>query len=391
MAKLRTALKSGSKRLEFGNTGGYLESVLEELDIPVSSQMLVFTGTSFQGNLISPQRPRAIYFNDDIFIAFVQGSDVLEISAIDPVMGGVFYSMTQDPGSSPEIADESDLCLACHDSFGLTGGGAPRHLVGSMLPNRRGRAVTHEGWSLTDDRTPLRRRWGGWYVTGTHGDQTHLGNVMVRSAAEVRELDLSAFGNRTSLEGMLNLDPYLTGHSDIVALMVLEHQVHVQNLITRLNYDARNALLAEGEEAMGSGRRLGEMSEEVLRILEASGEPLLRGLLLLDEASINGQIEGTSGYADVFEAMGPHDTQGRSLRDLDLRERLFMHPLSYLIYSESFDSMPDVAREYVYRRLHAVLSGEDTAEPFAGLDEADRAAVFAILRDTSPAFAGLIR
>lgn len=384
LAKLRARIQDGTTHLQFEETGGYLAAILEALAIPVSSQMLVFTGTSFQGNLVSPRRPRALYFNDDTYVAFVQGSEVLEISAIDPVMGGVFYSMSQDAASPPNIVDESGLCLGCHDSYGLSGGGAPRHLVGSMLPNRRGMAVTHEGWRLTDDRTSLRRRWGGWYVTGTHGSQVHMGNVMVRSAAEVPELDFAESGNKTDLGDMLNVAPYLTGHSDIVALMILEHQVHVQNLITRLNYDVRTALYKEREDARAGGPD--RLSPAVRRVLEASGELLVKGLLLTDEATLQGRIKGTSGYADDFMALGLRDARGRSLRDLDLRERLFLYPLSYLIHSESFASMPDVAKEYVYRRLHSVLSGENGTDDFSHLSELDREAILEILYDTAPEF-----
>ncbi|MDA0329628.1 MAG: hypothetical protein O2958_11535 [Gemmatimonadetes bacterium] len=374
VADLREALAEGRERLSFDPRGGYLTSLLESLDIPVSSQMLVFTKTSFQGHLVSPERPRAIYFNDDVYVAYVQGSEVLELSAIDPVLGGVFYSLEQRPDAPASIAEESDLCLGCHDSFGLSGGGVPRHLVGSMLPDENGMSVTHEGWSLTDDRTPLRRRWGGWYVTGTHGTQEHRGNVIVRSPADVPTLDFGASGNRVELEGLVDVAPYPTPHSDIVALMVLEHQVHVQNLITRMNYDVRSALHAE------------RLTDEVVA---KGGEPLVEAMLFRDEAAVRDAIAGTSSFTEDFEARGPRDDQGRSLRDLDLTTRLFRYPLSYLIYSESFAALPDVARRYVYRRLYEVLTDSTPGPAYAHLTDTDRRAILGILLDTDPAFANL--
>lgn len=386
VAELRAALEAGREAIDFEERGGYLSSLLERLNIPVSSQMLVFTTTSFQGSLIYPESPRAIYFNDDTYVAFVQDSDVLEISAIDPVLGGVFYTLSQSTADRPRIVDESNLCLRCHDSFGLSGGGVPRHLVGSMIPDENGMAISHEGWSLTDDRTPLRRRWGGWYVTGTHGEQIHRGNVIVRSAEEASNIDFVASGNRVNLDDLVDVGPYLTPHSDIVALMVLEHQIHVQNLITRMNYDVRTALDGEraGVSAPADGRGA---SPDVRRTVEEVGEPLVMAMLLVDEARIRGRIEGTSGFGDDFMARGPRDRRGRSLRDLDLRRRLFRYPLSYLIYSESFVALPDVARQYVYARLHAVLRGEDQGEEFSHLSESDREAILEILLDTVPDFA----
>lgn len=388
VAELRAALEAGGEAIDFEERGGYLSSLLERLDIPVSSQMLVFTTTSFQGSLIFPERPRAIYFNDDTYVAFVQDSDVLEISAIDPVLGGVFYTLSQSTADRSGIVDESDLCLRCHDSFGLSGGGVPRHLVGSMIPDENGMAISHEGWSLTDDRTPLRRRWGGWYVTGTHGEQIHRGNVIVRSAQEASNIDFVASGNRVNLDGLVDVGPYLTPHSDIVALMVLEHQIHVQNLITRMNYDVRTALDAEraAVSAPADGRGT---SPDVRRTVEEVGEPLVMAMLLVDEAALGGPMEGTSGFSADFMARGPRDRRGRSLRDLDLRQRLFRYPLSYLIYSESFGAMPDVARQYVYARLHAVLRGEDQGEDFSHLSESDREAILEILLDTVPDFAAM--
>ena len=175
VALLRDRFERGLVELDYGEKGGYLGAVLDALDISVASQTLVFTRTSFQANLISPQRPRAIYYNDDTYVAWVRDGDVIEISAIDPVMGGVFYTLGQDREAPGEFGRETDLCLQCHDSYGLTGGGAPRHLVGSMLPDENGQSIYHEGWRLTDDRTPFSVRWGGWYVTGTHGDLMHRG------------------------------------------------------------------------------------------------------------------------------------------------------------------------------------------------------------------------
>lgn len=379
VARLRAMIASGdAESLSHDGASGYLRSLLDALEIPVSSQMLVFTTTSFQGRMVSPQRPRAIYYNDDTYIAFVQDSDVLEISAVDPVLGGVFYSLAQSPGGGSEIAEEAELCLACHDSYGLTGGGVPRHLVGSMLSDENGRAVSHEAWSLTDDRTPFARRWGGWYVTGTHADMTHRGNVIVRTPDELTTLDYTASGNRTNLDDLVDATPYPGAYSDVVALMVLEHQVHVQNRITRLNYDART-VLAEGDV------------DGLAKVLESSGEDLVRAMVFVEEARIEGPVVGSSTFSADFMARGPRDRVGRSLRELDLQSRLFRYPVSYLIYSEAFRALPAEARTYVYGRLDTILSSPVARDDFEYLSAEDRVAIREILVETIPDFAAAAR
>ena len=386
ITQLQDRVDGGLVRLAFEEKGGYLAALLEQLDIAVASQALVFTRTSLQARLISPQKPRAIYFNDDTYVAWVQGGDVIEISAIDPVMGGVFYTLSQGRDDTGDFARETDLCLECHDSYGLTGGGAPRHLVGSALTDDNGDPLYHEGWRLTDDRTPVRVRWGGWYVTGTHGDLTHRGNVIVASPADLEDADFRATGNRTNLGDLVDTAPYLSGHSDIVALMVLEHQIHVQNEITRLGYDVRTALYHDAVDGRSPAPGESRASAATLEVIEKVGEPLVRALLLVDEAPLGAAIEGTSGFAEHFEQKGVQDSRGRSLRELDLRHRLFKYPLSYMIYTRAFNRLPVEAKEFVYRRLGEVFGGADRSEDFAHVSETDREAILEILRDTKPDF-----
>ena len=389
VARLIERISAGAVELEHVGPSGYLTSLLSALDISTTSQALVFTRTSFQATLISPQKPRAIYFNDDTYVAWVQGSDVIEISAIDPVMGGVFYALDQDPSRGAGFSREMDLCLQCHDSYGLTGGGAPRHLVGSMLPDENGQSVFHEGWRLTDDRTPFRVRWGGWYVTGTHGGLTHRGNVIVETPADPNAVDFSRTGNLTDLSELVDTGPYPSDHSDIVALLVLEHQVHVQNEITRLGYDLRTSLHTDSVEGRPAAPGEERASRETLDLLARGGERLLHALLFVDEAELGARIEGTSGFAEDFQRRGPRDDRGRSLRDLDLRDRLFRVPLSYMIYSRPFEGLPVEARRHIYRRLFEVLSGADDTGAFEHLSEADRIAALEILDATEPDFARL--
>lgn len=372
VARLQERLEAGDAELDFDDRHGYLAAVLRALDIPPSSQTLVFTKTSFQVGRISPRTPRAIYFTDDAYVAWLQAGPALEVSSVDPDLGATFYNLPQKKAAAPRFERQTFLCLRCHDSYSLTGGGVPRHLMGSAVPDTNGNPVSHEGWYITDDTTPIGNRWGGWYVTGTHGDQRHLGNLIVASPAEVASLDRDDGANVTDLTELIDVDPYLVKSSDIVALLVLEHQVHVQNVMTRAHYDVR-AALAEGTEPD----------------LEKNVEPLVRALLLADEAPLEGKIAGTSTFAADFEARGPFDAEGRTLRKLNLETRLFEYPLSYLVYSRSFDALPEVAKSYVYRRLREELEREEGRSRIRDLQPETRSDILQILEATKPAFASL--
>ncbi len=382
VARLQDRLASGKATLQLGPQGGYLASLLNELGIDIDTQVLVFSKTSLQVAHISPQSPRSIYFNDSVYVAWVPGGRV-ELSSVDPKLGLVFYTLER---RRPSFERHTVQCLQCHDTYSLTGGGVPRNLMGSGFVDPVGNLASHEGWYLTSDQTPIRRRWGGWFVTGTHGAQVHMGNVIIGSPEQTVPLDLSATGNVTDIARLVDTRQYLGEHSDIVALMVLEHQIHVQNVITRVSYDARTALHNQRMRNRELGRDDDFVSEETSARIRSIAEPLVRALLLVDEAPLTDTIVGTSGFAERFAGLGPFDAEGRSLRQFDLTRRLFRYPCSYAIYSEAFDTLPEAAKAHVYRRLKEVLGGDDRSSTFAHLSAADRRGIREILESTKPAF-----
>ena len=389
VAELEARLASGAAVLEHDASRGYLAGLLGALDIGVESQVLVFSKTSVQAQIITATTPRAIYFNDDTYVGWVPGSRTLEIASLDPRLGPVFYTLAQDSAAPVGFERHLGECLRCHDSYSLTGGGVPRFITGSGYTDVAGNLVAHEGWILTSDRTPLKSRWGGWYVSGYHGEQVHLGNIAVHDVAELLELETLRTGNLENLDKVLDTSAYLSNKSDIVALLVLEHQVRVQNAITRVNYDVRTLL--EGPPRAPDAPPVGASSARDLpaRIAELA-EPLVEALFLAGEIDLTDRISGTSGFAAAFEARGPRDSNGRSLRELDLTTRLFKYPLSYAIYSHAFDALPAEAKDYVYARIREILAGDDESEAFARLSAADRAAILEILRDTKPDFAATV-
>jgi hypothetical protein len=382
VTRLQKQIDDGQVRLDWDAQHGYLPSVLKALGILPESQMLVFSKTSLQQERISPSRPRALYFNDDAYVGWVRYGPVLEISAVDSRQGAMFYTLAQRVAEQPRFVRDRGDCLSCHASSRTWD--VPGHIVRSVYTAPDGHPHFGAGTFRTDHSSPFSERWGGWYVTGTHGAQRHMGNVVAADADRPERLDREAGANVTDLTSIVDTGPYLTGHSDLVALMVLEHQADMHNLITRANYDARRALR--------DGRIMNQMldepedhiSESTRRRIENAGQRLLKYLLFVDEATLSDPVCGTSGFAERFSEIGPRDKQGRSLRDFDLQRRLFRYPCSYLIYSEAFDALPDLLREHVVRQLWEILTQRNTSETYQHLSPADRQAILEILRETKP-------
>lgn len=353
VSELNDKLAAGASKLSFDAASGYLGSVLKALSIPVESQVLVYSQTSFQAKKISRANPRAVYFNDRVAVGFVRGGSVLEVAVQDPKQGTVFYSLNQEASERPTL-DRDDTCLSCHLSWDTRG--VPGEMVLTVFPRRSD--DEYANGSLIDHRAPIGERWGGWYVTGSRVPES-MGNL------ELLQPKMPAAGPRRvparpSLEGQFEPHGYPTLFSDVVALMVLEHQTHATNLITRAGWEQR----------IGSPH------------VDVAVEELVDYLLFVDEAPLPHPVTGSSGFAEHFAAAGPRDKKGRSLREFDLRTRLFRYPLSYMIYSPGFAGLPEDVRAAVRRRMEVVLSGKDPRPKYAHLTPAVRVAIQEILRDT---------
>jgi hypothetical protein len=384
VTRLRQRLAAGTARLEYESEHGYLDSLLAALDVPKSSQVLVFSKTSMQRERISPKTPRAIYFNDDVMVGFCLRGQVIEISAADEALGTVFYTLEQRPRERAVPLRQTESCLICHG--GSMNQGVPGHLVRSVFVDRQGYPQLSSGSYRTDHSSPLAERWGGWYVTGTSGEQRHLGNLICEgeSPRQPEEIDNSEGVNVVDLKDRLTIGYYPTPHSDIVALMVLEHQVGMLNRLARAGIETRMALHYEQELNKALGRPAGEHSDSARSRIRNVGEAVVQYLLFGDEARLTDRIEGTSSFASDFAARGPRDSRGRSLRDLELNTRLFRYPCSYLIYSRAFDSLPGEVKDYIYQRLWDVLNGRGTVKDAAPLAADQRQAILEILRETKP-------
>jgi len=376
VARLQQKLDSGAVKLDFDAKFGYLPSLLKHLGINIDSQMLVFSKTSFQGPKISPKKPRALYFGDDVAVGFVQGGDVMEFAASDPTQGVVFYTLEREKTDQPSFLRRTDQCIACHLIPGTLN--VPGLLATSVIPGPDGSPRFAAAAVIVDSRTPLDQRWGGWYVTGTAGGLQHRGNAVAPNPDQPDVLDLRGAGNLTSLAGRLDTSAYLTSTSDLVALMTLEHQTRVTDLLTRLGWETRIAI-ADGTLKEAHDR------------LDFVANELVAYMLFADEAKMHEPMAGVSTFSKTFPERGPRDKQGRSLRDFDLQTRLFRYPLSYMIYDPAFDALPEVAKQQVYAKLFDVLTGKDSNPRFARLSDGNRQAILEILRETKPDLPGYWR
>ena len=364
--RLGKQLASGQTRLAFREGGlGYLPSLLEYFGINPDSQALVFSQTSFQAPKISPRNPRAIYFNDEVAVGWVRGGEGIEVAALDPKQGVVFYQLTAG------TLVRRQECLHCH--LGSATLGVPGMFVGSVYPNGFGRP-DRTGAIITDHRTPFADRWGGWYVNAARGQQRDRANATAPDPAEPHALMTEGRQNLTSLFKEFNTAGYLSPVSDIVALMTFEHQTQMANFLTRLGWEAR---IAEHEPRPGPQPDRRREAD-----IEADIQAAVAYMLFVDEAPLKEPVEGVSTFTRTFAQRGPRDRQGRSLRDFDLQTRLFRYPLSYMVYSRAFDALPEAVRARIYRRLYDVLTGKEPGAKFERLSGSDRRAILDILGET---------
>ena len=321
VAALSLRIEQGTAQLSFDRTYGYLPALLEALHVPVESQMAVFSKTSIQSLRIEPSNPRVLYFNDSVAVGWVRGG-FIELAAQGPTKGIQFYVLQQRPD---ERLTHREDCLNCHKS-GTT-------LIRSVTSATDG---VPSGEIDTDSRTPFEQLWGGWYVTGDIGSARHRGNAVFANS------------ERRELTPALDSRGALTSSSDVVALLVFEHQMRMMNLLAHPD----------------------------------NIKELVDYMLFIDEPPLANKIVGTSGFSEKFTAMGPYDSKGRSLRQFDLEHRLMRYPCSYMIYAAAFDGLAADAKDAVYRRMWQVLSGEDRSGRYSRLSLDDRRAIVEILRDT---------
>lgn len=369
IGRLNESIQKGDVTLAFdAMPRGYLAAVLKALEVPASSQTLVFSENSLQRAHISKATPRAIYFNDTVAVAWAKGADTIEATALDATQGVHFYSIPQAQKPKPQFVRRNADCLQCH--LLPQTHGVPGVLTMSVLPLSDNKNDYAQGWEV-DHRTPIEDRWGGWYVTGAQVPAKHLGNVPV-SHVPRSYVRADVAPTLTVVSEAFDTAAHLTPYSDVVALMVLNHQTRMVNLLTRLGWQSRIAA--------HDGAKAGVLPPYV----RDTAQELVDYMLFVDEAPLPSPIRGASSFTKDFQSKGPRDSKGRSLRDLDLTRRLLRYPCSYMIYTEGFDALPPAAKSLVYQRMWAILSGSAAGGEYSKLSSGDRRAIVEILHETKP-------
>ncbi len=381
ITRLQSAMDAQRRVLPGSTAGQILRALLDELGIPVSSQMLVFSKTSLQRELISPLNPRAVYFNRDFYVGYVPGG-VIEVVACDDAKGMMFYSFDPNKPVAERKFVRSQECMTCHASSNTMG--VPGLLVRSVFSEEDGQPLLAWGSSVTTPASPLSERWGGWYVTGSHGESRHRGNKWVTTTETGQHKYHKGHGqNVMDLSVYFDTEKHLADTSDILALMVMEHQIEVHNTLAaaKMGY-ARRVYL--GKAINGGEYDLN--SPGARKMLQGYVDSILRVLLFAGEAKLpEDGIEGSEDFQQAFTRRGVRHA-GHSLRDLRLEKRLFKYRCSYMIFSESFDQLPAAIKTRVLMKLHHLLTGKERDSRLPALSGREKERIHAILSHRHPGY-----
>ena len=381
---LEKAQEQGKVRIDRKDDWTVLRGLLKQFHIPETSQVMVFSKTSKQNDRISPATPRVVYFGDNAYVGYCLGG-LMEVSVVDPKLGPIFYL------ADPHVEDKEPIrftrdqsCLSCHG--GPFSPDVPGVIVRSVCPSADGHPLTSQGSKVVDTTTPFEERWGGWYVTGKHGALIHKGNTTAEEKGEKVTFDTTGGQNLTDLGKLFDTSPYPRKTSDIVALMVMEHQTSTQNILTKANHTAMRAMHMQKSLQKELGEPvLDEPVNTARRMIDHSAQDVVDALLFKDEAALpSGGIEGGGGFQDEFEKTAPHTAEGRSLKDLQLLTRLFKYRCSYMVYSITFANLVPQLKTTVLNNLWAVLQGEDPQKRYTYLSPSERRNIAKILAETLP-------
>lgn len=380
MAALHGLFDAGL-RFDGRSDKAHFRRVLAEAGIDERSQVLVFSKTSHQNDAITRATPRAVYFSDDCYMGMVQGG-MLEFAQADAGQGTVFHAIDfrSKRGDAPQW-ESPPRCMDCHE--GPMTGERPGLMVRSVFTDEGGQPITSAGTFLVSHETPITDRWGGWFVTGEHGSARHMGNnVAVRQPDNNATLDRETGASQKTVAGTINASPYLRETSDIVALMVLEHQVNLHNAYTQGSLLVKEQAARHRAVMAELGKPGADLSPEIRSLIRNQARKIVSQMLFKGEAALpEGGIEGDPGFQEAFRA-NERKAAGRSLKDFQLLTRLFKYRCSYTAYSRAFAQMDPMLKDAVWQALRGALLGENDLA--AHLPAGERAQIAEILRETCP-------
>ena len=362
--QLKDDLEARRIPLDSTSEKAFLLSLLKALGVPASSQMLVFSTTSLQLRFITPANPRALFFTDDLYVGYIPGAR-LEIVSLDPEAGAIFYIFDIPRGDQPIRVERSERCANCH--LGDDTGHIPGLVMKSVVPGPTGGSLTSFRQGQTGHGIPFEQRFGGWYVTGGRGIADSWGNTIGRMA--------EGKVTKTAIEPGRYFDfaKYPVATSDVLPQLLLEHQAGFVNRVVEAGYRTRAALSTDGPQF--SAAHTAELTEQARLVT--------RYLLFADEVPLPaGGLEGDAAFKADFLRTRRATTAGASLRDFDLRTRLFRQRCSYMIYSPVFTGLPAAMKQAIYRRMREALSIERPDREYAYLPATEKQAIRSILKVT---------
>lgn len=363
-AHLMEKARQGEVRIDTSSDKAFLASLLTALDIPVSSQIMVFSASSLQSEIINPRNPRALYFNEDTYVGWVPGG-LVEIIAADPQLGPMFYvfNRLRLGGPVPDV-QRSTKCMNCH------AGNATRRVPGliaeSLLVSRAGSSLETYRHDVQGHQIPLELRFGGWHLTGEHHLTTHKANVMGVPQNGKNEIVPVEPGQYS------NLSLHLLPTSDILPHLIHEHQLGFENRLVYAIYTMRQ--IKSENRSLPSAAAKAEIEERA--------QELARYITFADEAKFPAKgITGDATYAADFLRDRRATRAGLSLKDLDMRTRIFKYRCSYMLYTDTWKQAPRELKERVYYHLALYLRDQPDAA-HGHLPPAERLAIRAILKET---------
>jgi hypothetical protein len=363
--KLKAELEAGRVQLDSTGEKACLLSLLKQLDVPMTSQMLVFSTTSLQLRFISPRNPRAIYFNEDVYVGFIPGGN-LEVVSLDPQVGGVFYIFPIPRNGEAVRIERSTRCMNCHSREDT--GYVPGLVVKSVVPGPTGGSLKAFRQAQSGHGIPYADRFGGWYLTGKHGIAEHWGNLIGRYQDGALQKQPIEPGR------LFDFGRYPVGTSDVLPQLIHEHQVGFANRVIEAAYFTRQTI---GDKAANA------LTPDENQALDTKARALTRYLLFADEAPLPaGGVEGDAAFKTDFLATRRAIPAGASLKDFDLKTRLFRFRCSYMIYSNVFQGLPEMMKQRVYRRLAQALDVQRPDREYAYLPPVEKQAIRTILKGT---------
>ena len=122
------------------------------------------------------------------------------------------------------------------------------------------------------------------------------------------------------------------------------------------------------------------------RVADSMAERIVDCIFFKDETDIGENTEGSEEFQKSFETRFPRTKDGQSLADFKLYGRIFKHPCSFMVYSQTFQNLPSRVKQAVLTQMRKALAGNDPRITWLKSSECTK--IEAILVETLPGWSG---